>query len=87
VFHHRLRHGKTSQQDVEAPETRETRESRELQDLGQLPGSCNVSSRSRIGLGSEGLVHISGFAVIIYVSCGLSMESGGVLRFSGIPLA
>jgi len=27
------------------------------------------------------------FAVIIYVSCGFSMESCGVLRFSGIPLA
>jgi len=26
------------------------------------------------------------FAVIIYVSCGLSMESRGVLRFSGILL-
>jgi len=25
------------------------------------------------------------FAVIIYVSCNLSMESCGVLRFSGIP--
>jgi len=27
------------------------------------------------------------FAVVIYVSCGLSTESCGVLRFSGIPCA
>jgi len=33
-------------------------ESRELQGLGQRLGSCNVSSRTRLGLGSEGLVHI-----------------------------
>jgi len=26
------------------------------------------------------------FAVIIYVSCGLSVEFCGVLRFSGIPI-
>jgi len=52
--------------------SRDFRESRELQGLGQRLGSCNVSSRikfwtsrsrrhgSRLGLGSEGLVHIAG---------------------------
>jgi len=39
--------------------SRDSRECRELQGLGQRLGSCNVSSWSRLGLGSEGLVHIS----------------------------
>jgi len=50
VFHHTLR--KTSWRDVEAPET--------LESLGSFKVSASVSeaATSRLGLGSEGLVHI-----------------------------
>jgi len=47
-----IRHGKRWS-------SRDSRESRELQRLGQRLGSCNVSFRSRLGLGSEGLVYIT----------------------------
>ena len=57
-------HGKRLGETLKLPRL----ESRELQGLGQHLGSCNVSSRShlrqnfkRLGLGSEGLMHMPGF--------------------------
>jgi len=50
VFHHTSR--KTSRRDVKAPET--------LESLGSFNVSASVleAATSRLGLGSEGLVHI-----------------------------
>ena len=54
MFHHTSR--KTSRRDVDAPET--------LESLGRLKVSASVSesATSRLGLGSEGLVHIPAVA-------------------------
>ena len=65
MFHHTSR--KTSRRDVEASET--------LKSLGSFKVSASVSeaATSRLGLGSEGLVHIPGYYCggrLVLVVCG-----------------